>query len=306
MRLLDAQGAVLAWNDDYEDKEAGLLTHHADSYLRHALPATGIYRVQVSDAQGHGGEEYAYRLRIGPQRPDFSVRMSPSSLNIRPGGSAVVCVYALRKDGYEGEIGVELKDSPAGVTLSGGRIPPGCERICMTISAPPLAEPVALQLEAQGRIAGQTVRRPVTPTDDMMQAFIYRHLVPAEQLMIASVGPRRGGPPIEVVSPLPLKLPVGGTAKVQVRSHRGQATAGLQFALREPPKGVTLEGTASLRDGMVITLNADREAVAGRSDNLIIEIFNQPGGRQPAGKGPKVERFSVGVLPAIPVEIIKP
>lgn len=141
----------------------------------------------------------------------------------------------------------------------------------------------------------------------MMQAFIYRHLVPAEQLMMASVGPRRAGPPVQVAGELPVKLPVGGTAAVQVRGPRGANLAALQFALREPPKGVTLDRTAPTREGLVITLKADREQIKpGFADNLIIEIFNQSGGRQGPGKGAKGERTSVGVLPAVPVEITNP
>ncbi len=56
LRLSDAAGHVLAWNDDYEFGEMGLITHQADSYLSSKLPADGVYYVQVSDAQRHGGD----------------------------------------------------------------------------------------------------------------------------------------------------------------------------------------------------------------------------------------------------------
>ncbi|MBI4625369.1 MAG: PPC domain-containing protein, partial [Verrucomicrobia bacterium] len=51
LKLTDASGRQLAFNDDYEDKGAGLTTHHADSRLSVTLPADGAYYVRVADAQ---------------------------------------------------------------------------------------------------------------------------------------------------------------------------------------------------------------------------------------------------------------
>ena len=60
------------------DKAAGLLTHHADSWLMVKLPADGTYYVHVCDVQRKAGPEYAYRLRISAPRPDFDLRVTPS------------------------------------------------------------------------------------------------------------------------------------------------------------------------------------------------------------------------------------
>ena len=78
----------------------GLQTHYADSYLRVTLPAAGSYYLYLGDAQHQGGPEYAYRLRLGPPRPDFALRVVPSSLTVRGGMSVPFTVYALRKDGF--------------------------------------------------------------------------------------------------------------------------------------------------------------------------------------------------------------
>jgi len=64
--LCDANGKVLGYNDDNGDKNVGLLTHNADSYLRLRLPDTGAYFVHLADSQNHGGQDYGYRLRISP------------------------------------------------------------------------------------------------------------------------------------------------------------------------------------------------------------------------------------------------
>jgi hypothetical protein len=136
LRLSDASGKVLEWNDDHEDKECDLLTHHADSCLRAQLPEDGAYYVELADQQHQGGEACAYRLSIAPPQPDFALRIIPSSVNALAGRAVPVRVHALRKDGFDGEIEVALKDAPEGYTLDGGRIPKGKDSIRMTLTVP--------------------------------------------------------------------------------------------------------------------------------------------------------------------------
>jgi hypothetical protein len=56
----------------------------------------------------------------------------------------------------------------------------------------PKEEPISLRLEGHAIIQGQKVVHPAVPAEDMMQAFIYRHLVPAKDLKVAVIG--RGKP----------------------------------------------------------------------------------------------------------------
>jgi len=194
LKLTDAAGLQLAFNDDHEDKGAGLATHHADSLLRIALPAEGTYYLHVCDAQHKGGEAYGYRLRISPPQPDFELRVVPSTINVRAGATVPITVYALRKDGFSGEIALALKDAPSGFALSGGRVPADKDQVSLSLKAPPAStkEPVSLSLEGRAEIQGRQIVRPAVPADDMMQAFFYRHLVPAKDLKVAVIG--RAGP----------------------------------------------------------------------------------------------------------------
>ncbi len=109
LTLTDAAGKVLAFNDDHEDKGSGLNTHHADSWLLAKLPVDGAYYVQIGDVQHKGGPDYAYRLRLSPPRPDFDLRLAPSSLLLRGGANATATAYAVRRDGFTGEIGLRLE-----------------------------------------------------------------------------------------------------------------------------------------------------------------------------------------------------
>ena len=81
LTLTDRKGSILRTNDDCEDRGAGLETHHADSYLDYQVLTNGEYFLQIADTQSKGGDDYAYRLRISQPRPDFALRVVPSSVN---------------------------------------------------------------------------------------------------------------------------------------------------------------------------------------------------------------------------------
>jgi len=85
------------------------------------------------------------------------------------------------------------------------------------------------------------VVRAAVPADDMMQAFAYRHLVPAESLQVAVLGPNR--PQLDtarIVSATPVRIPAGGTARVQVSIPVGPMIAKVQFELDGAPDGITI------------------------------------------------------------------
>ncbi len=107
LRLTDAAGKQIAFNDDFEDPGAGLITHQADSLISCQLPAKGSYYLQLADAQGKGGADYGYRLRISHPRPDFELRVVPSSLNLRAGATVPITVWAIRRDGFPDEIALK-------------------------------------------------------------------------------------------------------------------------------------------------------------------------------------------------------
>jgi hypothetical protein len=310
LRLTDASGKVLAWNDDHEDKAMGLLTHHADSYLSARLPKDGAYRVQVRDSEEHGGEAYAYRVRLSAPRPDFALRVTPSSINVLAGRAAPIHVYALREDGFAGDIDVALKDPPTGFAITGGRIPAGCDSVHMTLSAPRawLKYPFVLKLEGRATINGQTVIRRAVPSEDMMQAFAYRHLVPSQELMAKVTASPALLPTLSLTTGRDgITIPVGGTAQVRVSTGAIPALQDLHLELREPPPGISVREVAAVSGGLQLVLQADDTAAhVGRADNLIVEAHvevQRP--RQGGAATGQKRRVPLGVLPAIPLEVVQ-
>jgi hypothetical protein len=180
----------------------------------------------------------------------------------------------------------------------------------MTLTAPAKApgSPVALHFEGSAAIGGETVRRPLVPAEDMMQAFIYQHLVPSQELMVEVKGGGRPGFGVRLAEDRPVRIPLGGTARVRVNVPPSPRLQEVQLLLRDPPKGVVLEDALIVRDGLLLTL-ADRgdSLKAGYADNLIVEAFIEASSGAENAKGAqKVRRVALGVLPAIPIEIVEP
>jgi len=316
LRLADSSGNVLEWNDDHVLKDShlhrdvmGLITHHADSYLPAELPKDGNYFVQISDTQNHGGGAYGYRLRIAPAKGDFALRVTPSSIGMRAGGTVPIWVNALRKDGFNGEIDVVLKDAPAGFELCGGRIPAGRDRVRVTLTVPAKAsaEPVAIQLEGRASIGGQTIERPAVAADDVMQAFLYRHLVPAQEFLVFVQKSRWGVPPVELAGSSPVRIPAGGLAQVRIKTTGRANFKGVQLQLNEPPEGLTMHNVTVVPNGLAFQLKADENVMPkGFSDNLIVEAFRETVVKRKDGKPTgQIRRNSMGVFPAIPIEIVQ-
>jgi hypothetical protein len=201
LKLTDAQGKQVAFNDDFEDPAAGLTTHQADSFLMATLPADGPYYVHLTDGQNKGGPEYAYRLRISKPAPDFALRVVPASLYVRTGSSVPVTIHAIRTDGFTNDISLAIKDAPPGCKLKPNVLPAGTNQVKVTLTGPfePQPAPISLSLEGRAQIAGREVMHQVVPATDMMQAFAYRHLVPAQSLEIAVTG-RGRTPPVKVTA----------------------------------------------------------------------------------------------------------
>jgi hypothetical protein len=311
LKLTDAAGNQIAFNDDHTDKGAGLTTHHADSYLRATLPKDGAYFLQLGDTQQHGGPEYAYRLRIGPPQPDFELRVAPSGINTRAGLTTPFTVYALRKDGFNDDIWLSLANGPEGFKLAGGRIPAGQDKVRLTLTVPmtPRKEPVPITIEGRATVAGRDLVHRAVPAEDMMQAFEYRHLVPAKELTVAVTGSFQNRQPyIRILNEGPLQIPAGGTATIRVFAPMFAHAPNIRLELSDAPDGISIKKINPTREGRDIVIAADAsKAKAGLKGNLIVSVIGE--NRPPFGKGKgqpqQQRRFPFTALPAIPYDVVQ-
>ena len=195
LRVIGPGGEILAHNDDFDDPASGLLTHHADPRVEFTAPADGVYQIEISDAQGRGKRGFSYRCSIAPLAPGFSLRLTPSALSGRAGALVPLTAHIIRHDGFTGEVDLALTGAPPGFALAGGKIPAGADSVQLTLRLPNKASPGVTPLRVVGsaQVGGQTVIRTAQPADDRMQAFFYRHLVPADELL-ACVTARANAP----------------------------------------------------------------------------------------------------------------
>ena len=120
---------------DYVNDDGGPRFGGKDSRLHFEAPADGDYFVRLRDVRGLDSERQAYRLTLREPAPDFDLTFDPKSFNVPRGGRVSVTVTADRKDGFDGEIDVELRNLPAGLTATPGRIPPGAATTVLMLSA---------------------------------------------------------------------------------------------------------------------------------------------------------------------------
>jgi hypothetical protein len=159
LTLKDEKGDVVDERDDLVDSNVpqrqvfnnvvpSMALDAADSRLEYEAKQDGELTVEVADRYGDGGPEYAYRLEVGPPRPDFSItllldpntnanqrqvavgrRQRPNtpgitgSLNLRPGSTTTINFVA-NVDGKTGPITVRAEGLPPGVTANDVTIRP--------------------------------------------------------------------------------------------------------------------------------------------------------------------------------------
>ena len=316
VRVTDAAGKILGWNDDSMPKDGalqlgdGLLTHHADSRLYLTLPAKGPFFVQIEDAQHQGGGAYGYRLRLAPAKPDFALRITPSAINLLPGQSAPVTVHVDRRDGFSGAVTLGLDAMPAGWGVSGNVIPAGHEHLRLTVQAPmdAAAGVIPLRLTGTARVGGVEFTRQAEACDDTMQAFLWRHLVPARECLAAVMAGKARAPLARRIGDEGIiAVPAGGEAVVNFLVQGWVARRGVEVVTVEAPEGLGVRSEVGERGEIAVHLTAEAAKLKpGFTDNLILGLRMQP--LAPAAK-PKNKAAAqrgggpVAVLPAIPLTI---
>jgi hypothetical protein len=139
----------LTWRND--DGGPG---YGADSMLDFLVPADGDYYLHLKDVRGMEGADFAYRLIIREETPDFRLRADPANPNIPRGGTTAVTVSVDAIRGLNGPIEIDVKGLPHGVSASKARILPGQASTVVVLTAAPDADGEAHSVPIQfvGRV----------------------------------------------------------------------------------------------------------------------------------------------------------
>jgi hypothetical protein len=98
------------------------------------------------------------------------------------------------------------------------------------------------------------VTREALPADDMMQAFLYRHLVPAKEFLVDVSGRTA---PIRVSDRLPVNLPAGGTVTITLASLIPRRVEITGAELSDAPTGISIQKTEQHGGQLDIILACD-------------------------------------------------
>jgi hypothetical protein len=204
IKVTGPDGKIIALNDDHYDAGSGLNTDHADSYLMVKLPADGKYHVHLGDTRRHAGPAYAYRLRISEPQPDFELRVIPSRLVLRSKAAANATVFIMRKDGFDGPVKLSFKALPEGLESPGATLPAGKDSVGLTLktSLAEMEKPVNVTVVGSATVGDREIVREAVPAEDAMQAFLWKHLWPADNLPALVVNSAYEAPADRVLPPI--------------------------------------------------------------------------------------------------------
>lgn len=119
LRILDASGKQLAISDDLR---LGRRTFTDSAIENWTAPADGQYLVEVRDVNLRGGDLFPYCLKVSKAQPSFDLYLDSDKTQVPKGGTAAIFVRAERKNGFTGEIELEIAGPPPTIQASCGRI----------------------------------------------------------------------------------------------------------------------------------------------------------------------------------------
>ncbi len=156
--ILNEQGGRLLENDDLR---AGVLLFQDAAIDSWTAPADGKFTVEIRDLHLRGGADFVYYLRLTRPEPTFVLSLDSDKTLIVPGGSTPMYVRVQRKNGFDGEVQLNVEGLPPGVTATCGRILTGAAIDgVILLTADPTAAPVAANIRVTGKGTVKTIDPP--------------------------------------------------------------------------------------------------------------------------------------------------
>jgi len=263
LTITDKNGRVVAENDDLRTGPTNRNQRIAvpqppvsDSRAEFTVPADGAYTITVDDRYNGGGPEFAYRLQIGPNPPDFSLAYgtpqqpnqqqqrqnqppAPTDvINLEPGKSVTIPVTVTRR-GFDGPIELAAEELPKGLSAQATNIAAKQAGGQVVIKAEKDAERHVgrVRIVGSAKIDGQDVRRPVQQEivlASLDPTHVARHAISDFALVVT-----RRESPLVLKTPEELVLARGTETELQLSIDRRAGLKGpVTIKLDKLPKGV--------------------------------------------------------------------
>ena len=125
----DDSGKELKRQDDIDSKT------QPDVALEWAVPGEGNYVAKVSDLNGAGGSEIAYRFLITRSEPGFSASAATGVYSVRAGEKLEIVVSATRHHGHVGDLEIGVEGLPDGVSAALAAVPEKGGEVKLSVEA---------------------------------------------------------------------------------------------------------------------------------------------------------------------------
>jgi hypothetical protein len=319
--ILGPKGNVITTVDDDPEILANPFHARSDDPARFRfVPAEdGEYSIGVSAADGGFGARHVYVLRVAEEDGDFRVIAMPASVqspdaaSTGPAGNYAFNVYIWRLGNFTGDVTIQGKTLPPGVSVKPQVISGNQKQAAMVVSiaddAPAFTGPI--ELEAVGVIGGQKVVRDVraaTITYPVPQAGVPLLARLDRELILAIREPAKYAivPTRETISILqgeklsiPVKLKVLGKEFKQAVQATGVA---LPVGLNLQPTTLKADGETVLSFDSKATLLPGTYTIALRGQTQIPKD-----GKQPAkGAPPNAVEYAPPIqLTVVPKQMLK-
>jgi hypothetical protein len=270
----------LAWRND--DGGPG---YGADSKLDFVAPSDSDYFLHLKDVRNMEGPDFAYRLTVRDESPDFRLRAEPANPNIPRGGATPVTVSVDAIRGFEGPIEISVKGLPKGISARPATIHPGQISTTLVLSAAPDAAldtpPAPILIIGHAMVGGHDLIRTANKDADR-----------DEPLQLASITP----PPDVVVTTESdeISLEPGKEVTVTLNVERRNGFKGrVPCSVENLPRGVRVVNVGL--NGVLVT-----EAQSRRTFTLRAEDWAEPV-KQPIYVVGMVESNSPTLHPSAPL-----
>ena len=175
----------LTWRND--DGGPG---YGADSKLDFVAPADGDYFLHLKDVRGMEGSDFAYRLTVRDESPDFRLRTEPTNPNIPLGGSTPIKVSLDAIRGFDGPIEISAKGLPKGIIAGPATIAAGQTSTVLVLTAAPDAgldeHPAPIHIVGHAVAEGHDLVRIANRETDRDQPLQLASIVPPPDVVVST------------------------------------------------------------------------------------------------------------------------
>lgn len=236
LQVVGPDGKALATSDD--TTTAGPPNQPArvsfDPVLEVAVP-TGQTEltIVVKGLEKQGGPGHAYRVRVVPVEPEFDLELASSETSVPRKGTAAI-EFKVQRRGYNGPIGVEVLDLPAGLSVRRGAVAEGqvVGSLSLSADADAPAGPHRLELVGRGQVSG----REIAARGTAEIVFARQSNVPTCTVLqrgLAMATARPGPVALDTVA-TPIEIAHGFPATFKVKAAREKGGEG-ELTLSPPP-----------------------------------------------------------------------